>query len=386
LDQGEFMTFTDLKVPAELVAALAKQQITEPTPIQVAALPVLLEGRDAYLHAETGTGKTLAYLLPIFCRLDAAQAVTQVAILAPTHELAIQIHRQCCDLAQDAGWPIRTVLLIGGTSTDRQIEKLKKKPHLVVGSPGRIGELIGKGKVKTKELRCIVVDEADRLLNEESVAAVRAIVQAAPPNRQLIFASATQEPYSTASINDLAPHTTMLQVGAAAVNENIEHLYLVCEERDKPDELRRLWHALTPERAIVFVHRNDVAQKIASKLAHHHIEAADLNAALDKRDRKQAMDGLRSGAIRVLIASDIAARGLDIKGVTHIFNFDVPTLSKAYLHRVGRTARAGAKGLAVSLVTEIEARVIRRYEEELGIVMQRVRTRDGRVMSCREDR
>jgi ATP-dependent RNA helicase DeaD len=380
------MTFTDLQVPAELVAALTKQQITEPTPIQRAALPVLMAGRDAYLHAETGTGKTLAYLLPIFCRLDAAQAVTQVAILAPTHELAIQIHRQCCDLARDAAWPIRTVLLIGGTATDRQIEKLKKKPHLVVGSPGRIGELIGKGKLKTKQLCCIVVDEADRLLSEEGVDAVRAIVQAAPPTRQLIFASATLEPHSTAVIGNLAPHTTMLQPGAAAVNENIEHLYLVCEERDKPDELRRLWHALAPERAIVFVHRNDVAQRIAAKLAHHRIEAADLNAALDKRDRQQAMEGLRSGAIRVLIASDIAARGLDIKGVTHIFNFDVPTLSKAYLHRVGRTGRAGAKGLAVSLVTEIEARVIRRYQEELGITLQRVRTRDGQVMSCREDR
>jgi ATP-dependent RNA helicase DeaD len=378
------MTFTDLQLPPDLIAALAKQQIAEPTPIQVAALPVLLAGKDAYLQAETGTGKTLAYLLPIFCRLDAAQAMTQAAILAPTHELAIQIHRQCCDLAQNAGRPIRTVLLIGGTATDRQIEKLKKKPHLVVGSPGRVGELISKGKLKTKDIRSIVVDEADRLLNEESVAAVRAIIQAAPPTRQLIFASATLEPESTAVITELSPELKMLQAGAAAVNENIEHLYLVCEERDKPDELRRLLNALAPERAIVFVHRNDVADKIAAKLAHHQIAVADLSTALDKQDRKHAMDGLRSGAIRVLIASDIAARGLDIKGVTHIFNFDVPTMSKAYLHRVGRTARAGAKGVAVSLVTEIEARVIPRYQEELGIVMQRVRTREGQVMAYPE--
>jgi ATP-dependent RNA helicase DeaD len=378
------MTFTDLQLPPDLIAALAKQQIAEPTPIQVAALPVLLEGKDAYLQAETGTGKTLAYLLPIFCRLDAAQAMTQAAILAPTHELAIQIHRQCCDLAQNAGRPIRTVLLIGGTATDRQIEKLKKKPQLVVGSPGRVGELIVKGKLKTKDIRSIVVDEADRLLNEESAAAVRAIIQAAPRTRQLIFASATLEPESTAVIAELSPQLQMLQAGAAPVNENIEHLYLVCEERDKPDELRRLLNALAPERAIVFVHRNDVADKIAAKLAHHQIPVADLSTALDKQDRKHAMDGLRSGAIRVLIASDIAARGLDIKGVTHIFNFDVPTMSKAYLHRVGRTARAGAKGVAVSLVTEIEARVIPRYQEELGIVMQRVRTREGQVMAYRE--
>lgn len=377
------MTFTDLQVHPELITALNKQQITEPTPIQIAALPVLLAGQDAYLHAETGTGKTLAYLLPLFCRLDADQAATQIVIVAPTHELAIQIQRQCCDLAQNAGWPIRSLLLIGGTSTDRQIDKLKKKPHVVVGSPGRIHELIGKRKLKTQHIRSIVIDEADRLMSEESLLAIRAIIQAAPDTRQLVFAAATLEPQSTAVVEMLAPDLVMLQAGAAAVSENIEHLYLVCEERDKPDELRKLLHALDPERAIVFVHRNDLAEKIAAKLAHHHIPTADLNAALDKQVRKQAMDGFRSAAIRVLIASDVAARGLDIKGVTHIFNFDPPTLSKAYLHRVGRTGRAGAKGLAVTLVTEMEARVIRRYQEELGIVMQCVRMREGRVVAAR---
>ena len=376
------MTFIDLQLRPELIAALTRQQITEPTPIQSLALPVLLAGRDAYLHAETGTGKTLAYLLPIFCRIHSEQAATQVLILAPTHELAIQIHRQCCDLAQNAGWPITTLLLIGGTSTDRQIDKLKKKPHLVVGSPGRIGELIGKGKLKTQHICSIVIDEADRLLSEESLSVVRAIIQAAPRARQLVFASATVEPQSTAALATLAPDLVMLHAGAVAVNENIEHLYLICEERDKPDELRKLLHALDPQRAIVFVHRNDLAEKIASKLAHHHISALDLNAALHKQDRQHAMEGFRSGAIRVLIASDIAARGLDIKGVTHIFNFDVPTLSKAYLHRVGRTGRAGATGLAVTLVTEIEARLIPRYQKELGIVMQCVRMREGRVIAA----
>ncbi|HWK73705.1 MAG TPA: DEAD/DEAH box helicase [Povalibacter sp.] len=374
------MTFTELQLAPALIAALEKQQISQPTPIQNVALPVLLAGRDAYLHAETGTGKTLAYLLPIFSRLDTAQAATQAVIVAPTHELAIQIHRQCGELAQNAGWPVRALLLIGGTSTERQIEKLKKKPHLVVGSPGRIAELLGKGKLKAQHVRSVVVDEADRLLSDESMPAIRAIIQAAPRTRQLIFASATLERQSMQVVQELAPELLMLQAGAAAVNENIEHLYLICEERDKPDELRKLLHALAPERAIVFVHRNDLAEKIALKLAHHKIPAADLNAALYKEDRKHAMDGLRRGTIRVLIASDIAARGLDIKGVTHVFNFDVPTLSQAYLHRAGRTGRAGAEGVAITLMTESEARLVRRYEEELGIEMQCVRMREGKVL------
>jgi ATP-dependent RNA helicase DeaD len=374
------MTFAELHLRPELIAALVKQEIADPTPIQIAALPVLLDGKDAYLHAETGTGKTLAYLLPIFARLDIALAATQAVIVAPTHELAIQIHRQCCDLAQNAGWSIRSVLLIGGTATDRQIEKLKKKPHLVVGSPGRIAELIAKGKLKTKNVSSIVIDEADRLLSDEALPPIEAIIRSAPPTRQLIFASATMERESSTAISALSPNAVMLHAGAADVNVNIEHLYLVCEERDKPDELRKLWHAMSPERAIVFVHRNDIAQRIAAKLEHHAIPAVDLNAALHKLDRKEAMDGFRSGAIRVLIASDVAARGLDIKGVTHIFNFDVPTMSKAYLHRVGRTGRAGAKGIAVSLLTEAEARLIRRYREELGIDLKGIRTREGRVL------
>lgn len=373
------MPFTDLSLPADLVSSLGKQQITRPTPIQSAAMPVLMAGKDAYLHAETGTGKTLAYLLPLFTRIDPALAATQLVVVAPTHELAIQIHRQSCDLAQHAGRAIRSVLLIGGTATDRQIEKLKARPHVVVGSPGRIVELMERGKLKAAHIRGIVVDEADRLLGDESLASVQKIIGAAPPTRQLVFASATIEAQTRQVLAALSPDAQMLAAGAAAVNEDIEHLYVLCEERDKPDVLRSLLHAFELPRSIVFVHRNDVAERVASKLAHHKLAVADLNAELGKLERKEAMDGLRSGAIRIMIASDLAARGLDIAGVTHIFNLDVPTLSKAYLHRVGRAGRAGSKGTAVSLVTEIEARLIRRYEDELGITMQCIRVRDGHI-------
>ena len=377
------MTFTDLLLPADLIAALAKQQISDPTPIQVAAIPVLMAGKDAYLNAETGTGKTLAYLLPLFARIDAVTAATQVVIVAPTHELAIQIHRQSCDLAQNAGRAIRSVLLIGGTATARQIEKLKGKPHVVVGSPGRIVELIERGKLKTAHLRSIVVDEADRMLLDENVKWIQKIVSLAPAGRQLIYASATVEAQTREVMATLSPEAVMLEAGSAAVNENIQHLYLVCEERDKPDILRKLIHAFEIPRSIVFVHRNDVAEQVASKLAHHKLAVADLNASLDKMARKEAMDGIRNDTIRIVIASDLAARGLNITGVTHVFNLDVPTMSNAYLHRVGRTGRAGEQGTAVSLLTEIEARLVRRYESELGIVMECVKVRDGHVSRAR---
>lgn len=374
------MTFTEAGLPAPLVEALAKENITEPTAIQVAALPELLAGKSAYLNSETGTGKTLAYLLPLLCRIDPARAETQAIVVAPTHELAIQIHRQACSLTQNSGLPIRSVLLIGGTLLQRQIDKLKKKPQLVIGSPGRMRDLLGANRLKAGAVRCVVVDETDRLLGSEELDSVRVIIRACHKDRQLIFASATEQPECTREAEALAPGLLMLRTAANRVNANIEHLYLVCEERDKPVLLRKLIHALNPERALVFVHRNTRAEDVASELAFHKLAVADLHGAFDKSERKKAMDDFRGGRARILIASDLAARGLDIKGVSHVFNLDIPSASDAYLHRVGRTARAGAQGHAVSLMTEQEVRLVQRFETDLGIHMTPVRLREGKVL------
>lgn len=374
------MTFTELGILPVLVDALAKENITEPMPIQSAALPDLLVGKNAYLNSETGTGKTLAYLLPLFCRIDPAVSELQAMILAPTHELAIQIQRVAGTLVQNSGLPIRTVLLIGGTAIPRQLEKLKKKPHLVIGSPGRVRDLIIMKKLKPQAVRSVVVDEADRLLSDDSLVSVRNILYSTPRTRQVIFVSATEHTTATAEAKTLTEDLVMIRAGATPVNSNIEHHYLVCEERDKPELLRKLIHALNPARAIVFVHRNEKAELIAGKLAFHKLPASDLHGAYDKSERKKAMDDFRKGDTRILIASDIAARGLDIADVTHIFNVDVPTESNAYLHRVGRTARAGARGHAISLMTEAELRLVKRYETELGITLSRIILREGEVL------
>lgn len=373
------MTFPELAVPADLLTALARAGISEPTPIQAAALPLLMAGRDAYLHAETGTGKTLAYVLPLFCRIDTSAPALQTIILAPTHELAIQIQRQCTELAQHAGRALRTVLLVGGTPLDRQLDKLKKKPHLVVGTPGRIRELLEMRKLKLQQLHSIVIDEADRLLGSESLPHVAAVIAAAPASRQLIFVSATEDREHTARAMAFAPQLTMVHAAAAAVNPHIAHYYVVCAWRDKPDMIRKLFHALNPDRAMVFVHRNETAAQVAARLAQHQIPTADLSGSTHKLDRKQAMDDFRRGTVRVLLASDVAARGLDIQGVTHVINLDPPTESKAYLHRVGRTGRAGAEGTAISLLTDDELRLVARYQSELGIHVEQVRVREGRV-------
>jgi len=373
------MTFSELAIPPDLVAALARTGITIPTAIQSAALPPLLAGSNAYLHAETGTGKTLAYLLPLYCRIDPAVAGIQAVILAPTHELAIQIHRQAVELAQHAGRALRVVLLIGGTPLDRQIDKLKKKPHLVVGSPGRMRELLEMRKLKFADVRSLVVDEADRLLDGESTAEVRVLIDAAPVTRQLIFASATENPALTAGIREFAPALALIQTATNAVNPGIAHYYVQCAWRDKPEMVRKLYHALLPTRTMIFVHRNDTARQVASLLNAQKIPVADLSSAAHKLDRQQAMDDFRSGRVRVLLTSDVGARGLDIKDVAVVVNLDPPAESKAYLHRVGRTGRAGAPGTAITLVSHDELKFLERYRAELGITVGEVGVRDGRV-------
>lgn len=374
------MTFAELGLSAPLVDALAKLGFTEPMPIQAAAWPVVRAGQDAALHAETGTGKTLAYLLPLLERLDARREATQAVVLAPTHELALQIQRVACDVAQRAGWPLRILLLIGGTSLERQIEKLKKKPHLVVGSVGRMLDLAGRGRLKLPQVKAVVVDEADRLLGAESLPEVRRLLREVPRDRQLVFVSATEQPEAAAVMAELAPALVTLRTATTPVTPNLEHLFLVCEERDKPDVLRKVLHATGAERALVFVHRNEAAEAVAAKLAHHQVRAVDLHGAYEKSARKQAMEDFRAGRARVMIASDVAARGLDLPGVTHVINLDAPSQSKAYLHRVGRTARAGASGVAITFITEPERRLVRRYQEELGITPREVRPREGRLV------
>ena len=304
----------------------------------------------------------------------------------PTHELALQIHRVSCDLAQHAGMAVRNVLLIGGTASDRQIEKLKKKPQIIIGTPGRVLELIERGKIKLSDLKTLVIDEADRLLAEDSLEMVQKIVRACPGRRQLVFVSATEQPKSKQYMEQLAPNLVRLHSEELIINHNIDHFYMVVEERDKPDALRKLIHATKTEKVIVFVHRNETAEDVAAKLEHHKIIVADLHSTHEKEVRKQSMQNFRSGKARVLIASDIAARGLDIPGITHVFNLDLPSKGKDYLHRVGRCGRAGARGVAVSILIKPEVRLIELFEQTLGIQMRQVTLREGQMIEISEAR
>lgn len=373
------MSFESSGLPIALVQALESRGLASPLPVQEAALPVLMARRSAMIVSRTGSGKTLAYLLPILAGIDAESLHVQAVILAPTHELAMQIQGVAKELAAGAGLGVRVQALIGGAAVSRQIEGLRKKPHLVVGSAGRITHLLDLGKLKLGKTAWLVLDEADRLLVEEGLEHVRHITGALPPETRFVFVSATEGPATTRIARGLAPDLEFVRV-QAHISPSIRHCYLVCEERDKIEWLRKALRGLEPSRALVFVHRGASAERISERLDFHQLAVADLHGARDKFARKAALDDFRRGRAQVLIASDIAARGLDISEVELVVNVDVPSQSRDYLHRAGRTGRAGAAGLVLSLMTEAESRLARRYAEDLGITMEPVRMVRGALI------
>ena len=378
------MSFTQFGLPPTLVQALSARSLDVPLPVQEAALPLLMAGKSAMLVSRTGSGKTLAYLLPILAGINPESMQLQAVVLAPTHELAMQIHRVATELARDAGLGVRVQSLIGGAAVSRQIDGLKKKPHLVIGSAGRMTHLMELGKLKLKDANWLVLDEADRLLIEEGLEHIRKITAELGPETRFVFVSATEGPATTRIARGLAPHLEFVRLHDA-ISPAIRHCYLVCEERDKIDWLRKALRGLTPQRALVFVHRGASAERMAERLDYHQLAVADLHGAKDKFDRQAALDDFRKGKSQVLIASDIAARGLDIAGMELVVNVDVPSQSRDYLHRAGRTGRAGAAGLVLSLMTEAESRLAKRYADELGIVMEQVQIVRGSLLPASGD-
>lgn len=375
------MHFHELGIPEALTTGLESQGLTTPLAIQEQALPLLLAGKSALLISRTGSGKTLAYLLPILARINPDTPHVQALILAPTHELALQIRRVATELLKAANLPLRVQALIGGVAVNRQLEGLKKKPHLVVGSTGRVDHLAHLGKLKLGHLAWLVLDEVDRLLVEEGLVHVRRLAKAAPSQTQYVFASATGNPVTTRIAQELAPALEMVNVQEESINPAIRHLFLVCEERDKIEVARKLLHALKPKRALVFVHRGTTARDMAERLEFHHLRVADLYGAQDKFARQAALETFRKGQTSVLVASDIAARGLDIADVDVVINLDAPSQSRDYLHRAGRTGRVDAPGTVISLLTANESRLAKRYAADLQIPLEEIRLSHGTVIA-----
>lgn len=361
-------SFEKLGISSELLTGLQAIGITQPTPIQQQVIPLALAGKDVVGQSATGTGKTLAYVLPLIEKIDTAKREVQAIVLAPTHELASQIQQQILDLVSKSNLMVTAALIIGNVNIARQIEKLKEKPHIIVGSSGRMLELIQKKKISAPTVKTIVLDEADRLLDDNNLDGVKAVIKTTLRDRQIMMFSATMHGAALDRVRALTPDPVVVNArGQADVPQDISHMYFVTERRDKIELLRKLVGHLHIERALVFINKSENSETLAEKLNYHGIKAAAIHGDSNKMGRKTAIDDFRKGHIKLLIASDLAARGLDIQGVTHVFNLDMPEAPPVYLHRVGRTGRAGQSGAAISIVTENEALLLKKIEKVLNI-------------------
>lgn len=381
------MTFTQLGLRIPLVEALEKEGITTPTNIQNEAIPLILENKDVIGQSETGTGKTLAYLLPIFEKADPSRREAQVIILTPTHELAFQVQKEVEQLANHSGIEVNSLSIIGNVSITRQVDQLKTKPQIIVGSPGRILELITMRKIKAHTVKTIVIDEADRLLDKTNLEVVQSVIKTTQKDRQLLLFSATITDQTLQIAQALLNNPKLLRVqNEIPLPDTITHLYFVTDLRDKIEVFRKVYHILKPEKAIVFINQNYEVEKTVERLKYHGLIADGIHGTSVKLDRKKVMDHFRSGKIPILVASDLAARGLDIEGVTHIFNLDLPEDTNLYLHRAGRTGRAGKSGHTISIVTESEQKIIRKCENRFGITISLKDTYNGKIVEPRTRR
>ncbi|PIC81944.1 DEAD/DEAH box helicase [Sporosarcina sp. P1] len=346
-----------------------KWKFKQPMPIQSQMIPEMLSGKDIVAESPTGTGKTLAYALPVIQMVDGNLPKTQALIITPSQELSMQIVNVIRELVE--GTPVTVTQLIGGANMQRQIEKLKKKPTIVVGTPGRLNELVKERKLKMYDIQYLVIDEGDQLLSREYRVLVKSLIEAANPERQVAVVSATITDEIELVAKQLMKDPIRLQVNADEIPNSGEviHSYVKVDERKKTDVLRGI-SAISGVRALTFMNNVDQLRMKELKLLYTDAPIAVLYSDMKKLDRQKTLEDFRKGTIRILIATDLAARGLDIEGLTHVIHVDVPHTAEQYVHRSGRTGRAGADGEVLTLLSYTEERDYRKVSKGIKTVQK----------------
>jgi superfamily II DNA/RNA helicase len=362
--------FDRFELDSVLTLGLEAAGFREPRPIQAQTIPACLEGRDVMGLAQTGTGKTAAFALPILQRLIEEPGAGPLAlILAPTRELAIQIDAEIRLLAKFS--KVKTITIFGGVSPGNQIRALQSRPQIVVGCPGRVLDLLKQRRLDLSQVETLVLDEADHMFDMGFLPDIKRILAALPKDRQNLLFSATMPK----AIRDLAsgilhePHVVELAIQAPA--ERIEHALYPVAEGSKRDLLDRLLAEDDCKTAIVFTRTKHRAKRLAIQLSSQGLRAVGLQGNMSQVQRDRAMSGFREGRFDILVATDIAARGLDVAGIDYVINFDPPSTPETYTHRIGRTGRSEASGKACTLVTREDGDWVRATERVLGAPIER---------------
>lgn len=375
-------TFNQLVINEKLIKGLVKQNITEPTKVQSLTIEKIRENKDLLVNSETGSGKTLAYLLPMFEKIDTTMRETQVLVLAPTHELVMQIANQSKLLAENSNMDVTTFAIIGEVNIQKQIKNIKAmKPHIVVGTAGRLLDLIQQKKLRVHDVKTIILDEVDSLVSGKGEGIVEKIIKTTLRDRQLLGFTASLDEKSESFCDYIMKDMEIIKAtDQSAINPNINHMYIYGDRREKFTILRKALSSAKAKRAIVFVNDEDSIEVINEKLNYHNYKAVCISGKMSKEDRKNAMTSFRSGKAVILVSSDLSARGLDIPDVSHIFNLDFPPSKNEYLHRCGRSARGNKKGSAISIVTNQNLNTIRDYKRQFKINMKAVEIKEGKFV------
>lgn len=332
--------------------------------VQDEMIPAFLEGKDIVAESPTGSGKTLAYVLPILNKVDPTKKRIQALIVAPSQELSMQIVEVIREWT--AGTDISVQQLIGGANMARQIEKLKKKPTIVVGTPGRLNELVRNNKLKLKEIEMIVLDECDQLLSRDYRVIVKSFIEGSAVGRQVVVVSATitDEIRLVASRMMKDPINIKIKPEDMVMVGKVVHSFVKVEEREKTEMLRKLAN-IDGVRGLAFINNVDQLLMKEMKLKYKEAKIVTLHADMNKEERKKALDDFRKGEARILMATDLAARGLDIEGLSHVIHVDVPHTIEQYLHRSGRTGRAGADGEVLTLLSYKDEKTYKKLLREV---------------------
>ncbi|MDT2757394.1 DEAD/DEAH box helicase [Enterococcus asini] len=347
------MKFSELQLSPELLKAVERSGFEEATPIQAATIPLALEGRDVIGQAQTGTGKTAAFGLPMLEEIDATKHELQGLVIAPTRELAIQTQEELYRLGRDKKVKVQAVY--GGADIGRQIRGLKDRPHIVVGTPGRMLDHINRHTLKLGTVRTLVLDEADEMLNMGFLEDIEKIISQVPEERQTLLFSATMPPAIKNIGVKFMKNPEHVQIKAKEMTADlIDQYYVRAKDFEKFDIMTRLLDVQTPDLAIVFGRTKRRVDELARGLELRGYKAEGIHGDLSQQKRMSVLRSFKSGHLDILVATDVAARGLDISGVTHVYNYDIPQDPESYVHRIGRTGRAGKGGMSVTFVTPNE--------------------------------
>lgn len=380
---SESMSFSQLALPEPILRAVTELGYEHPSPIQEAAIPKLLAGEDLLGQAQTGTGKTAAFALPLLARLDPKQNEPQILVLAPTRELAIQVAEAFQAYARHMP-EFHVLPLYGGQNYSTQLRSLKRGSQVIVGTPGRILDHLDRGTLVLDKLRAIVLDEADEMLRMGFIDDVQTIMDATPPGRQVAMFSATMPPQIRAIAQKHLGNAQEVKIESkTSTVERIQQRYVMLDGNQKLDALTRVLEGEDHDAAIIFVRTKSATEEIAEKLGARGYAVACLNGDMNQAHREQTIRRLKADQLDVIVATDVAARGLDVERISLVVNYDIPYDSEAYVHRIGRTGRAGREGKAILFVSPRERRLLRTIEQATRQPIEKMSLPSGQVIEQR---